>query len=667
MSGLLVSLILLLASAALALSNWRRPALAARLGAWGGALACGVGLAAAVAALFGVDAGSRTWPWVPALGGAFSIGVDSLSALFLIPVFLVCGLGAVYGRAYLKPDESRRATGPAWFFYNLLTASMAVVLTSRNALLFLVSWEVMTLASFFLVTHDHDRAESRRAGRLYLIAAHLGTAFLVGFVLVGRHYAGTLDLTRWAEAFAGVPAARLGLLFVCLVVGFGTKAGFMPLHVWLPEAHPAAPSHVSAVMSGVMIKTGIYGLLRFGLLLGPPPLWWGGLLVTVGVASAVFGILFALAQQDIKRQLAYSSVENMGIVALALGVGFTGRAAGLPLVAVLGFAAALLHVLNHAVFKSLLFFGAGAIYRATHTRNLDELGGLLKRLPRLGLAMIVGAAAISALPPLNGFVGEFLLFRAASLGLNEAAGPAVLLLASIAGLALAGGLAAAAFTRLIGAALLGEPRTRAAAEAVEPARAMVWPVTTLAVLCGALGLFGTWLVAALMPLLALLTGQPECGVAALLVTEAPVLTAVTVMAVMAFALIAVVALVRSAQLRGRSLRSTVTWDCGYARPTARMQYTATSFAHPLVTLFSGVLRSRERYTIAPGLFPDSASLDTHTRDVVRERLFVPAFRLVDRWVSFLKWMQAGRIQLYILYILITLLALLFWTLKGGGA
>ena len=663
----LASLVLLVAAAAMALGLWRYPAAAARVGAWGTAFACVAGLAGSVAALAGVGTGACSWPWVPALGGAFSLGLDALSAFFLAPVFLVCGLGAVYGRAYLKPDEGRRATGPAWAFYALLTASMAVVLMARNALLFIVAWEVMTLASFFLVTHDHDRAETRMAGRLYLIAAHLGTAFLMAFILVGRHHTGTFDLTRWAPGLAGLPPAHLGLLLLCLVIGFGTKAGFMPLHVWLPEAHPAAPSHVSAVMSGVMIKTGIYGLLRFSLMLGPPPLWWGALLVTVGVASAVFGILFALAQEDIKRQLAYSSVENMGIVALALGVGFVGRAAGLPVVAVLGFAAGLVHVLNHAIFKSLLFFGAGALYRATHTRNLNELGGLLKRMPRLGLALVVGCAAISALPPLNGFVGEFILFRAASLGFGADKGPAVLLLAAIAALAMTGGLAAAAFTRLAGTALLGEPRTAGADHAVEPARAMVWPVTVLAALCLVLGLLGPYLVPALLPLLTFVSGQPAAETARVVQGEVPALLAIALTAAMALALIGGVALMRVARLRGRSVRTSGTWDCGYARPTARIQYTATGFAQPLVELFAGILRSRQRYTIAPGLFPASASLDTRTRDVVRERLFMPVFRIVDRWVSFLKWLQSGRVQLYILYILITLLALLFWTLRGGAA
>ncbi len=666
MNGLLVSLVLLLVAAVAPLLSWRRPALASRLGAWGGAAACGVGLVSAVALFAGNAVVSRSWPWVTAIGGAFSIGVDPLSAFFLIPVFLVCGLGAIYGRAYMQADSRPVAAGISWSFYNLLAASMAVVLTARNALLFLVSWEVMTLASFFLVTHDHDRAESRFAGRLYLIAAHLGTAFLMAFVLIGRHVTGTFDMAQWATAFTALPAATLGLMFVCLVIGFGTKAGFMPLHVWLPEAHPAAPSHVSAVMSGVMIKTGIYGLLRFGLLLGPPALWWGVLLVAIGLASCVFGILFALGQQDLKRQLAYSSVENMGIVAMALGVALAARAQHLPAVALLAMAAATWHVLNHAVFKSLLFLGAGAVYRATHTRNLDALGGLLKRMPRLALAMVVGAAAISALPPLNGFVGEFLLYRAAAIGMNDAAGSAVLSLAAIAGLALTGGLAAACFTRMIGVAFLGEPRTPEAAHAVEPSRAMVLPVTVLAALCLVLGVLGPLGVGQLAPLLALLTGATPAVTADVLAPEMGPLVAVSLVALIVLAMVAAVALMRRGYLRGRDVRPGVTWDCGYARPTARMQYTGTSFAQPLVTLFAAILRSRRRYTMAPGLFPASASLNAETRDVVRERVFTPVFLLVDRWLSFLKWLQSGRVQLYILYILITLLALLFWTLKGGA-
>ncbi len=292
------------------------------------------------------------WAWsIPF--GSVNMGIDPLSAVFALAIVLVTMLSAVYGAQYLGLHRGHRNLGPSWFFFNLLAASMLTVVTARNGLLFLVSWELMSLASFFLVMHEDQKESVRRAGWIYLVAMHLGTAFLVAmFLLLGRN-AASLDFDQLSVA-----PETAGLLFVLAVIGFGTKAGFIPLHVWLPEAHPAAPSHVSAVMSGVMIKTGIYGLLRILTLLGAPPAWWGWTLVTIGVVSGILGVLNALAQHDLKRLLAYHSVENIGIIVLGMGVGLLGVTFANPTMATLGFAGALLHVVNHAIFKSLLFLGA---------------------------------------------------------------------------------------------------------------------------------------------------------------------------------------------------------------------------------------------------------------------------------------------------------------------
>ncbi len=260
---------------------------------------------------------------------------------------------------------------------------MMMVVVARNGLLFLMAWEIMALASYFLVVFEDEREEVRQAGKTYLIASHLGTAFLLVFFLILGHEFRSLDFARFDHP---VPAATANLLFVLALVGFGTKAGFMPFHVWLPEAHPAAPSHVSAVMSGVMVKTGIYGLVRTFTFLPPPPAWWGEVLIGMGIVSGVWGILFALAQHDLKRLLAYSTVENIGIIGLGLGVGLLGWSAGNNVVAVLGFSGALLHVLNHSLFKGLLFLGAGVVLHSTGTRRLDQLGGLSKRMPWVALA-----------------------------------------------------------------------------------------------------------------------------------------------------------------------------------------------------------------------------------------------------------------------------------------
>ena len=459
----------------------RRPRLVQAIGPMGavaGSLAASVDASRAL--LGGAVAGLHL-PWsIP--GANFAIGMDALSAFFTLPIVLICALAAVYGREYLRPYEGRKALGISWCMFNLLAASMLLVVLARNAVLFLLAWEAMSLSSFFLVLFEHEKPGVLAPVGPIWWPRIIGAAFLlVLFVLLGQP-SGSLDFDGFAQ-IAGTPVVA-SLAFVLAVVGFGTKAGFMPFHVWLPEAHPAAPSHVSAVMSGVMIKTGIYGLVRTLLWLGPPPLWWGYLLVGIGAVSGVLGVLFALAQHDLKRLLAYHSVENIGIIALGLGIGLIGLGSHLPLVAALGFAGGLLHVVNHAIFKSLLFLGSGSVLHATGAREIDHLGGLLKSMPTTGATFLVGSAAISGLPPLNGFVSEFLIYFAAFSLLGAVGIPVIMAaLAVIVSLALIGGLAAACFTKAFGTIFLGQSRSSHAGHAHEagpcmrvPADYFGWPV-----------------------------------------------------------------------------------------------------------------------------------------------------------------------------------------------
>ena len=628
-----------------------------RLGATGVVAGAAIGIIPALRVLAGAPTESLRVGWqVPY--GAFFVEVDALSAFFLVPILSLSALAAVYGAEYLRAYRAQRPLGPAWFFFNLLVASMVLVVVARNAVLFLIAWEVMALASFFLVTFEDEQPSVRDAGWIYLVATHLGTAFLLAlFVLLGRA-SGTLDF----DGLSGTPTS-VGLLFLLAVIGFGTKAGFVPFHVWLPEAHPAAPSHVSAVMSGVMIKTGIYGLLRVLTFLGPPPAWWGWLLCGVGVTSGVFGVLFALAQHDLKRLLAYHSVENIGIIALGLGVGELGLSAGSAPVAVLGFAGALLHVLNHAIFKGLLFLGAGAVAQATGTREIDHLGGLLKRMPWTGNAFLVGAVAIAGLPPLNGFVSEFLVYFGAFQGVvvGDATG-AVPFLGVIAGLALIGGLAAACFTKAFGIVFLGEPRSTHAAHAHEPGRAMRLPMLLLAAGCVAIGCLAPLVVRGLVPVVERVSGMPSEMVRGVVASATGPLSFVGSAAVGLFVLIALVAGVRQRLLSGRRVKESCTWDCGYARPSPRMQYTASSFAQPLTELFGVFLRSRRHLVPPEGFFPQSASFTTETPDVCAQRLYAPIFTAIGRGLSALRWLQHGQVHLYILYIALTLLVLLVWKL-----
>ena len=659
MSWIPVALGLWIIGGLAALAFWRRPqasAWASALTLAGGTMIC---LPAIWRALAGFSPGILRIRWgVP--GGEFALQIDALAAWFLLPTLVLSVLAAVYGVGYLSREAAHRPTGPSWFFFNLLVASMAVVLMARNAVLFLTAWEIMALASFFLVTFEDERESVRRAGWTYLIATHLGTAFLLTlFILLGRN-TGSLDFGVWAQA-GGIDPRSASLLFVLALVGFGSKAGMIPFHVWLPEAHPAAPSHVSAVMSGVMIKTGIYGLLRSLTFLGEPPSWWGWLLIGLGIASGILGVLFALAQHDLKRLLAYHSVENIGIILLGLGLGVLGSSLGSPVLAMLGFAGCLLHVLNHALFKGLLFLGAGSVLRSTGSRDIEHLGGLLKRMPWTALTFLVGAAAISGLPPLNGFVSEMLVFLGGFRAIGDAEVTAVLAgAAAVAGLALISGLAIACFTKAFGIVFLGEPRTECAGGAKEAPRTMLIPMGILAASCIGVGLAAPWIVGAVAPILVLTTGMPRTPMTDGLAVVSGALGKATLGGLLLITAVGLLALLRRRLLRDRSVETAGTWDCGYARPTTRMQYTASSFAQPIVEAFKGLLGTRTRVVLSSSPFPDTASFSSETPDPWLERFYRPAFSGIGVLASKLRWMQHGNIHLYVLYIALALLAMLVW-------
>jgi formate hydrogenlyase subunit 3/multisubunit Na+/H+ antiporter MnhD subunit len=586
--------------------------------------------------------------------GAFSLEIDPLSAFFLLPVFLLSPMAALYGQAYLK---SQGGHVKSWLFWNSLVASMAVLVAARNAVLFLVAWEIMSLCSFFLVVCEHQHAESRRAGWIYLVSMHLGTAFIVALFLLLGNSAQSFDFSEFPQAgIVSSPAATL--LFFLSVVGFGTKAGFVPLHVWLPEAHPAAPSHVSALMSGVMIKMGIYGLVRTLTFFSTYPFSWAAVLIAVGALSGILGVLFAIAQHDVKRLLAYHSVENIGIITLGLGIGLLGTSLQLPFVAVIGFAGGLLHVLNHAVFKSLLFLGAGAVAVRAGTRDMDQLGGLLKRMPRTGVTFFIGAAAIAGVPPLNGFVSELLIFYAGFDSIVQGSVPVVAAtVAAVAALGLIGGLAVACFTKVFGIVFLGEPRSPTAEQAHEADALMTGPMLVLASLCGLIAFTSPLILGVFNGILPGLTHLSAAACSFRLDRAAHTLEGFLVAAAAVLVITAVLFWVRRRLLSGRPQTVVVTWDCGYVTPSARMQYTSSSFAQPLVDLFAHVLRTHTHLEAPAGHFPAIASIRTHTADIFRRLLFDPLFAAVQRVLIAGHFLQHGRVHLYVLYIALTLLIL----------
>ena len=672
MTWLLFAMALLLLGAMAVLLSGRPDRNVSWLGAGSVVIASVLGCVPVIHVLSGGSVEAVRVPW-PVPFGEFFLELDPLTAWFLFPTLLLSALSAIYGVGYLRSWQGRRSLGPVWFFYCLLVLGMMLVLLARNAVLFLIAWELMALASFFLVTFEHERESVREAGWIYFVATHLGTAFLLVFFLLTARETGSMDFTVWAEK--GIQTRGLAdILFLLAIVGFGTKAGFMPFHVWLPEAHPAAPSHVSALMSGVMIKTGIYGLLRAltflgapacaGATAGRPPLWWGWALIGIGLTSGVLGVLFALAQHDLKRLLAYHSVENVGIITLGLGAGLLGMSTGSSMLIVLGFGGGLLHVVNHALFKGLLFLGAGAVLHGTGTLEIDHLGGLLKRMPWTAATFLIGAVAISGLPPLNGFVSEFLIFLGAFKGGVSTGGAiAVPLLVLVAGLALIGALAVACFTKAFGIVFLGEPRSEHVSHAHEADWTMRLPMLILAAGCVLIGLFAPVVVGSLQAVLENLTHLQPAAVSENLAAVASPLAWVVIGTVAFLLLLLALILLRRGLLAGRRVETSVTWGCGYAQPTARMQYTASSFAQPLMDLFRPLLGTKKKISPPRGFFPEEAALKTVTPDISHEEVYRPVFGRINEWLSQLRWVQHGKVQLYVLYIAVTLIVLLIWELR----
>jgi hydrogenase-4 component B len=611
-------------------------------------LGSALGLFAAFGGIGKATSLALAWP-VPS--GALAIRVDGLSALFLVPLFLVAPLGAIYGLEYwpqsVHPGDARKLR----LFYGLLTAGIALVLVARNAVLFLVGWETMALSAFFCITTEDERDDVRQSGYVYLVATRVGTLLLFAMFAVLHAASGSWDFAAPARP---IPPSAATAVFVLALLGFGLKAGLMPLHVWLPGAHANAPSHVSALMSGVLIKTGVYGIARVSSFVERPPIAWGAALLVAGGVSGILGVAFAIGQHDLKRLLAYHSVENIGIITMGLGVATLGRAVGsAPLVA-LGVAGGLLHVWNHALFKALLFLSAGSVLHATGTREIDQLGGLARRMPRTAFAFLFGAIAICGLPPLNGFVSELLVY----LGLSRTIGSARLWLLGAFGapaLALIGALAVACFVKAHGAVFLGQSRSSRTEHAHDPGSAMLGPMGVLGAACAFIGL----VPAAVAPVLEGATSAwaPELAPSVAPLESLAPLHRVSVAGLSLLVLVAVCAAWQAKTTREPVTTSGPTWDCGYASPSPRMQYTASSFAQTLVGFFSWALRPEIHATSVRGMFPPAAEFHSHVPDTVLDRAVVPLSRGGASTLRWFRWVQHGNVHLYLVYILATVLVL----------
>ena len=652
---LVFALGILLASGGIALGANRRPYLATAVGTIGTVLACILGMVPVGQTLLGHHWTSLRLPWQEPTQDLM-LGLDPLSAFFLAPVLVLGALAALYGRTYMLAYRDRKALGSATCSFNVLMAAMMTVVLARSTVLFLVAWEAMTLSSYLLVTFEHEEGEVRRAGLVYMVAAHVGEACLLAMFLLLDHRAGGLGF----EAFAAMPLPSAGfsaIIFILAAVGFGIKAGFLPFHVWLPEAHAAAPSHVSALMSGVMIKLGLYGLLRVTTFL-PPASWWGPSLLVLGLAGALWGITLALYQRDMKRVLAYSSVENMGIITLGIGLAFWRAREGDFLLAALGACGALLHVWNHVVMKGLMFLCAGSVLHGSGTKDMEKLGGLMKRMPHTGLAMVVGAVAIAGLPPLNGFVSEWLIYMGLMGGdVTRAGSVSVAALLGTGLLALIGGLAALCFIRLIGIVLLGEGRSQAAKHAHESTFGMRGPMVSLAVFSIGMAIFPGVLLRILTPVASQVFGPAVAERITRVQSSIGVLGMVNVAVWTALGL----AIILWAVFRGPSTQPVETWGCGYVAPTARMQYTARSFSEFIsYRLLPRIMRARIVKEMPASPFPASGSFSSRCTDPLTHGVYEPFFaRWADRF-SRLRWIQQGAMHVYLLYILIVAVVGLAW-------
>jgi formate hydrogenlyase subunit 3/multisubunit Na+/H+ antiporter MnhD subunit len=513
------------------------------------------------------------------------------------------------------------------------------VLLARTWIVLLIGWELMTLSSYLLVTHEHRNDDVRRAGWIYLIASHLGVACLVAMSVLMADTTGTFELG------ADVGGATGTVCVLLAIAGFGVKAGIVPMHVWLPEAHAAAPSHVSAVMSGVMIKLGVYGILRT-LTVVDAARWAGPLIAVLGLMSAVVGISLAVYQRDLKRTLAYSSIENVGVILLGLGVGLWGASHGHPVLAAFGLFGGMLHVWSHVLMKGLLFLGAGSALHATGTRDLERLGGLLARMPRTGTMLVIGAVAIAALPPLAGFASEWLVYLGLlDGGVDDGSG---IMLFAIAALATVGVLAALCFVRLIGLALLGQPRSEVAAQAHESGPGLLRPMALLAGGVIVMPFVAPVLVRALEPVANQIgrTSIPTEGVVSALGTIAIVSLALWVAIGAGFLVL---------RARSRGARSDDTWGCGYVAPTSRMQYTSGSFSESESHLLPRALRPRVGIRRGEDLFPAHGHLTSDRRDPFTRSAYEPVFdRLAKRFAQ-LRWVQRGSLHLYLVYIVVALI------------
>lgn len=589
------------------------------------------------------------------LFGQINFIIDPLSAFFVTIISIISCFAIIYSNGYLTSyiKKGKSITSHLVFLTTLIT-SMLLVVTCQNALLFLICWEIMSLSSFFLVIFENEKKEILKAGIKYLIFMHISVIFIIIAFAMLSLKTGSYDFGTFTSVLQDNKIFTNTIFFLAFI-GFGTKAGFVPFHNWLPDAHPAAPSHVSAIMSGIMIKTGIYGILRIITLINIPSKLIAFSVLLISVISALYGILYAISQYDLKRLFAYSSIENIGIIGIGIGTGMLGLTYGNSIVTFLGFSGAILHILNHSIFKQLLFLLAGSVYIKTHTRDIEKLGGLIKSMPISGILFLLGSIAICALPPFNGFISEFLIYFGMIQGLTITNFFVILaLIFTIAGLAFVGTMAILCFTKAYSIVFLGMPRSDTAAHVTNDVdKTMTIPMIILMILSLTIGLF---------PQHALqLISKPVNFIskASMELSAMPIeiLQQISIFTIVLFALITVIIAIRFVSCKGK-IQYHDTWGCGYDRPNRYMQYTASSYASPFLSMLRPLFKKVFDIEKPKRLFPRSAHFSMQIDDIEEAYVISPLVKFDEWFLSKFEKLQSGNLQTYIKYGLIFLVLII---------
>jgi len=590
--------------------------------------------------------------------GNIQISVDSLSAWFILIINFTSITGALYGSGYLKAyDEPAPKLNLHWALFIIFHLSMVWVCILQNGFAFLVAWEVMSLSSMLLVIFDYHKPKTLKAGINYLVQMHISVTLLtIGFIWV-YFQTGSFSFDAFQTFFGSSSNIWLFLIFF---IGFGIKAGFVPLHTWLPHAHPAAPSHVSGVMSGVIVKLGIYGIFRIISFLKSDYVLLGEIVVSISVITGVYGILNAAVHRDFKRMLAYCTIENIGIIGIGIGLGLIGIGNGSPVLYFLGFGGALLHVLNHSLFKSLLFYSAGSVFQQTHTRDMDKLGGLIKAMPRTAILFLIGSIAIGGLPPFNGFVSEFVLYSGLLEGLkSDNISQISLLVLSLAGLSIIGGISVLTFTKTFGTIFLGTEREPLEHKPKEVSQIMLIPQYLIVIVMLTVAFFPQFYLRIIGDLLANLGNAKALAGSSGLSGYSGMIANINLYSILLLAVIAVSWIVRGMITKGKSQKVEPTWGCAYIAPNSRMQYTGKSFSKSIGKIFNFLLIEEKKYKElqAGEIFPEKRKYESHYNDFFEHRLINYITHHLVYAANYFKFIQNGRMQWYVWYGIVFMLAI----------